>query len=149
MKTNPRTSNECHFVFNPSKAEDKKKFILNELNNFRSLKEPKTKDLHPYSFFLENADGVLAGVYGQVFLGALQVQDLWVVGPLRRQGIGSTLLQKAEEFGRAHWATFSIVGSFEYYDAQAFYKAQGYFVEYERKGFEGGWSQLLMRKNFE
>lgn len=149
MKTNPRTLNECQFVFNPSDADDKKRFILSELNNFRSLKEPKAKDLHPFSFFLENADGVLAGIYGQVFLGALQILDLWVAERLRRQGIGSSLLQKAEEFGRTNGAIFSIVGSFEYYDAQAFYKAQGYFIEYERKGFEGGWSQFLMRKNFE
>lgn len=149
MKTNPSTFHECHFAFNPSDADEKKRFILNELNNFRSLKEPKTKDLHPFSFFLESADGVLAGIYGQVFLGALQIQDLWVEEPLRRQGVGSTLLQKAEEFGRAHGATFSIVGSFEYYGAQAFYKNRGYFVEYERKGFDEGWSQFLMRKNFE
>ncbi|KAB2832200.1 MAG: GNAT family N-acetyltransferase [Caedimonadaceae bacterium] len=149
MKTNPSTFNACHFVFNPSDADEKKRFIQNELNNFRSLREPKTKDLYPFSFFLENTDGVLAGIYGQVFLGALQIQDLWVAGPLRRQGIGSSLLQKAEEFGRTHGATFSIVGSFEYYEAQAFYKAQGYFIEHERKGFDEGWSQFLMRKNFE
>lgn len=79
----------------------------------------------------------------------MQIQDLWVTERLRRQGIGSTLLQKAEGFGRENGATFSIVGSFEYFGAESFYEAQGYFREYERKGFEGGWSQFLMRKNFE
>ena len=124
-------------------------FVSNQIVYFRQLKEPATRKINTYGFFLMEENKIYGGVYGQIFMKCLQVHELWIDESLRRRGYGSALLERAEEYGMSKDATFVVISSYEYYGALDFYLKNGYFIEYERKGFENGWSQFLLRKNFE
>lgn len=124
-------------------------YISTRLVHFRNQHEPLTEKVIPYGFFLKKNDKTWGGICGQIFMGCLQIHDLWIHESLRRQGHGSGLLNHVEHYGKSQGATFVVVGSYEYYHALKFYLKHDYFVELERKGFKGNWSQFLLRKNFE
>ena len=126
-----------------------REFVSDQIIDFRQLREPATKHVSSYGFFLMEENQIYGGVHGQIFLKSLQVHELWIDESLRRKGHGSALLARAEKYSISKGATFVVIGSYEYYGTLDFYLKHGYFVEYERKGFENGWSQFLLRKNFE
>ena len=125
------------------------KFVSDQIDHFRQLKEPAAKQISSYGFFLMEENCIYGGIYGQIFLKCLQIHELWIDESLRRKGYGSALLARTEEYSLSKGATFVVIGSYEYYGALDFYLKNGYFIEYERKGFENRWSQFLLRKNFE
>ena len=80
----------------------------------------------PIGVFLEDEMGrKLAGLTGETFGNWLCTQFLFVGEQLRSQGIGSKLLEAAEEEARRRGCKYAFVDTFSF-QAPAFYEKHGY-----------------------
>ena len=101
----------------------------------------------PLSILQHNHLGqMIAGLYGQTFWNWLYVDSLWVSQSLRRQGVGRSLMQAAENEAIRR----GCVGAFLWthtFDAPDFYPKLGYekFTTFE--GFPVGCQRFGFRKN--
>ena len=100
-----------------------------------------------FGFFIRDRKGMLVGgcagdnMYGAVFVG-----QLWVKDELRNQGYGTALMQKAEDLARKNNCNFIAVNTFDW-EALDFYKNLGFYVEFERKGFDKDSIFYFLRKD--
>ena len=106
------------------KAEDRAEiqaglFAYNE----KLMSQAFAKDLGVY---LEDEEGKkLAGLLGYTHGEWLHVSILWVGPSARKKGIGSRLLQKAEDTARARGCKFCMLDTFDF-QAPEFYNKYGY-----------------------
>lgn len=99
--------------------------IHSQLKKYNALKREASQRI-PLGVFYEDEDGTKkAGLTGELFGNWLCIEYLWVSEELRGQGIGSTLLQKAEKEAVLHGARYVFVDTFDF-QAPGFYVKHGY-----------------------
>lgn len=76
-------------------------------------------------FVRDAAAAIVAGLSGWTWAGYGEVRTLWVDEPLRRQGIGTRLLQSAEAEARARGAAYMLIATHSF-QAPDFYPRHGY-----------------------
>lgn len=80
----------------------------------------------PIGVFYEDSLGTkIAGLTGETYGNWLCIKYLWVSEELRGQGIGSKLLQSAEEEALKRGCKYAFVDTFDF-QAPEFYKKYGY-----------------------
>ena len=99
--------------------------IHNHLRQYNlSRREPS--EAVPIGVFYEDANGQMAaGLTGEIFGNWLCIRYLWVSEERRRQGVGSRLLNAAEEEARSRGAKYAFVDTFDF-QAPLFYTKHGY-----------------------
>ncbi len=99
-----------------------------------------------FGFAVRNdKDIVVAGLIGSCIWNWLHVNVIWVSDDLRGTGIGSRLLEKAEQEGINQDREFAMLNTFSF-QARPFYERHGYRVIGEMKDFPKGHSQFRMVK---
>ena len=88
---------------------------------------------------------IVGGCAGDNLYGGLFVGQLWVQEQLRGMGYGTKLMHRAEELARRSACNFMAVNTFDW-EALEFYKKLGFYVEFERKGFEKNSIFYFLRK---
>lgn len=89
------------------------------------------EDLNPNSlsiFLLNNNQSKIAGLLGEFNSTSLEIEYLWVQEEFRYQGIGTCLVNLAEETARNKGCTESILNTFSF-QAPKFYEKLGYIEE--------------------
>lgn len=108
------------------------------------------KDLKPVSFFAffirDEHEKIVGGCNGDILYGQLYVSQLWVDEKLRGQGYGTKLMQLAEEYAKKMGVRFMSVNTMNF-EAPTFYKKLGYYVEFERHGFDKDSVFYFLRKD--
>lgn len=91
--------------------------------NHSHLEAKEPEDL---GIYLRNEEGmVTAGLVGSTFGLWLMVRYLWLSEELRKQGIGSRILLKAEETAKERGCRYVFLDTFSF-QAPDFYKKHGY-----------------------
>lgn len=88
----------------------------------------RIEDKHPrdLGIYLENPSGKkLAGLIGETHGNWCEVEFLWVAPEQRGQGIGSAVLQRAEDVARERGCKYVFLNTFGF-QAPEFYKKKGY-----------------------
>lgn len=135
---------EISYESNP-KSEDIQ--LLNDAITAIAKQKKGMKTLDFFGFFIRNEDGaIVGGCGGDNMYGGLFVGQLWVKETLRGMGYGTQLMQKAEELAKNSGCNFIAVNTFDW-EALDFYKKLGYYVEFERKGFDNNSTFYFLRKN--
>ncbi|AWN73403.1 GNAT family N-acetyltransferase [Legionella anisa] len=135
---------EISYESNP-KSEDIQ--LLNDAITAIAKQKKGMKALDFFGFFIRNEDGtIVGGCGGDNMYGGLFVGQLWVKETLRGMGYGTQLMQKAEELAEKSGCNFIAVNTFDW-EALDFYKKLGYYVEFERKGFDNNSTFYFLRKN--
>ncbi len=81
-----------------------------------------------YNVVIRNQNNeIAAGIITNIFLKSMYVQSLWVNSKLRKQRIGSDLLESAEKFAKENGCNFIHLDTFSF-QAIEFYKKKGYSV---------------------
>ena len=97
------------------------------------------KDLNPVSFFgffiQDHNEKIVGGCNGDVLYGQLYIAQLWVDKNLRGLGYGTKLMQLSEKYAEEMGCKFISVNTMDF-EAPEFYKKLGYYVEFERYGFD-------------
>jgi len=104
------------------------------------------KALDFFAFFVRDENGeIVGGCGGDNMYGGLFVGQLWVAEQLRGKGYGTQLMQKAETLAKESECNFIAVNTFDW-EALEFYKKLGFYVEFERKGFDKDSIFYFLRK---
>ncbi len=123
-----------------------KKFIIEGLNRNAYLKKELGQDNNSFSFVIENNEGEIeAGIAGFNYYGCFYIDLLFVEENARDQGLGSALMQKAEDLARKRKCLFMAVNTMDF-EAKPFYEKHGFKVEFERSGFENGAKAYFLKK---
>ena len=90
----------------------------------RSNREPSKSE--PLNIYLEDEQGnLVAGMVAETFGNWLEIEYLYVSDDLRGQGIGSKILEMAENESRNRGCKYSFVDTFNF-QAPEFYEKHGY-----------------------
>ena len=90
----------------------------------RANREPSKSE--PLNIYLEDEEGnLMAGMVAETFGNWLEIEYLYVSDDLRGQGIGSKILEMAENESRNRGCKYSFVDTFNF-QAPKFYEKHGY-----------------------
>jgi len=102
----------------------------------------------PLNLFVRDAEGALiGGLTATTYWGWLDIDDLWLDEGLRKQGIGSELMQMAEAEGVRRGCTQAQLSTFSF-QAREFYEKLGYRVIGALHDYPPGSSFYWLRKDF-
>lgn len=133
-----------NYESNP-KAEDIQ--VLNDGIMEQAKRKKGMKQLDFFAFFIRDENGqVIGGCAGDNMYGGLYVGQLWVTESLRGNGYGTQLMHKAEALAKENKCNFIAVNTFDW-EALEFYKKLGFYVEFERKGFDKNSVFYFLRKD--
>jgi GNAT superfamily N-acetyltransferase len=123
--------------------------ILNDGIAKQAKQKKDMKQLDFFAFFIRDENGkIVGGCAGDNMYGCLYVGQLWIDESLRGKGYGTQLMQKAEALAKESGCNFMAVNTFDW-EALDFYKKLGFFVEFERKGFDNDSIFYFLRKDLE
>lgn len=121
--------------------------VLNDGIMEQAKQKKDMKQLDFFAFFIRDESGkIIGGCAGDNMYGSLFVGSLWVTEKLRGQGYGTKLMQSAEKLAKDSCCNFIAVNTFDW-EALDFYKKMGFYVEFERKGFDKDSTFYFLRKN--
>ena len=110
----------------------------------RSNREPSKSE--PLNIYLEDEDGnLVAGMVAETFGNWLEIEYLYVSDDLRGQGIGSKILETAENESRNRGCKYSFVDTFNF-QAPKFYKKHGYKEVFALKKYPYTWEMYYFTK---
>lgn len=98
--------------------------IYEMLKEYNLAKREKSENV-PLGIFVEEDGRKLAGFIGEIFGNWLSIKYLFVGEPLRGQGVGRSLIERAETEAKARGAKYAFVDTFDF-QAPGFYKKLGY-----------------------
>ena len=129
---------------NPSQEDVQ---ILND-GIMENAKEKKgMKQIEFFAFFIRDEEGrIVGGCGGDNVFGCFFVAQLWVAEPLRNKGYGTKLMRAAEKTAIENGCHFMAVNTMDW-EALDFYKKLGFYVEFERRGFDKNSIFYFLRKN--
>ncbi|MEY0876607.1 GNAT family N-acetyltransferase [Providencia manganoxydans] len=86
------------------------------------------EDIHsPLAVFYEREGKILGGITGSKLDNWLRIKYLWLDESLRKQGIGTQLIQAMEDKAKQLGAKYAEVDTFSF-QAKPFYEKQGYQI---------------------
>ena len=101
----------------------------------------------PFSVFLkDDARKVFGGIEAWFDTESIYIDVLWIDEHLRRQGYGKKLLVAAEQEAVKNGCIFSLLDTWDF-QAEEFYKKNGYERIGELKNYWLGHSKIFLRKN--
>jgi ribosomal protein S18 acetylase RimI-like enzyme len=120
------------------------------LNNGIAENTKQKKEMKPLDFFAffirDENEKIVGGCAGDNMYGCLYVGQLWVAEQLRGQGYGAKLMHEAETLAKKSECSFMAVNTFDW-EALDFYKKLGFYVEFERRGFNKDSVFYFLRKD--
>lgn len=97
----------------------------NLIRSYNQSKRELSKS-EPLNIYVEDEQGnLLAGMSAETFGNWLEIEYLYVSEDLRGEGIGSEILNRAEQEARERKCKYSFVNTFQF-QAPDFYKKHGY-----------------------
>ncbi len=105
------------------------------------------KPFRSFAFFIQDdSDKIKGGCHGVILYGCLHVDSLWVHESLRGHGYGKKLMAEVENTAKANHCPFVTVFTMDW-EALDFYKKIGFYVEFERHGYDKNSIFYFLRKD--
>jgi GNAT superfamily N-acetyltransferase len=132
------------FVENPTEHDHK--VIFDKINAFARSQGLQAAS-GSYFFTAYDADNkIIAAISGFDNFGCVEIGGLWVHKAFRSMGYGTTLVQKAQEWGRKSGCSHMTVFTLKQWPAYTWYQKLGFTVEFERHGHTGNMAGCYLIK---
>ena len=116
-------------------TESQKSQIIGDLIRSYNRSKREVAESEPLNLYVEDEHGqLLAGLVAETFGNWLEIEYLFVKEELRRQGIGTQLLQQAESEAKKRNCRFAFVNTYQF-QAPAFYQKYGYKKVFTMKDY--------------
>src|SRR5262245_59886687 len=115
-----------------------RRHLFKELRSYNQKAAGKI-DYRPLAISLHEGKQMVGGLVGSSFWGWMYIELLWILDGKRKQGLGKSLLQKAETEARKRGVRNVFVSTFSF-QAPGFYKRLGYRQIAKLKDFPRGHS---------
>ena len=116
-------------------TESQKVKEIGELIRSYNRSKREAAESKPLNIYVEDDSGeIMAGLIAETFGNWLEIEYLFVKEELRRQGIGSQLLQQAESEAKKRNCRFAFVNTYQF-QAPAFYQKYGYKKVFTMKDY--------------
>ncbi|HWJ78668.1 MAG TPA: GNAT family N-acetyltransferase [Niallia sp.] len=93
----------------------------------------------------DEEDNIVAGITGYIVWAHAHVDFLWVDESVRKEGYGTKLLKRIEEFAREKGCTFIFLETFSF-QAPEFYPRNGYEVFGKLEDYSEGLIKYFLKK---
>ncbi len=134
-------------VVSSQPAPSEVQYLEDRLYEFNSASTGIT-DGQWLSIFVRDDDGrIVAGICGNTWGGCAEIRQFWVEETRRTQGLGTKLLEAAEQEARRRGCRQMLLMTFSF-QAPAFYARHGFEVVAVVDDHPRGHKNLLMRKRF-
>ena len=118
-------------------SKDDAEVIENGISTYSEAYEPECESIGFNRKLVGNDGGFIAGIIADVDKGACGIVDaLFVEEPLRRRGLGTSLLKEAEEFAKENGASMILTDAGDW--NVGFFKKNGYLLRGELKDVPKG-----------
>lgn len=120
--------NSLHMDFNVSQEDAS--FIWEKIREFNRYTGPMLSypPYEPFGILVRDQDNnVVAGIITRLYLKCMFIEVFWIDEQYRRNGIGSKLLNTAEDYAKKAGCTFIHLDTFSF-QAIDFYKKCGYSI---------------------
>ena len=133
------------FTFEPAPRPEQIQYLEDRLHEFNSG-ATGIRDGEWLAIFVEDERGrIVAGICGNTWGGGCEIRQLWVEESRRRQGLGTRLLDAAEQEARRRGCRQIVLSTFTF-QAPAFYAKHGFEVLCAVDDFPRGNQNLFLRK---
>jgi GNAT superfamily N-acetyltransferase len=136
-------ADEIRFVEEPAAADLER--LEGEIDEFNFRTTGFRDGRHLAAFLHDDAGALRAGLAGHTWGGCAEIKFLWVREAERRSGLGSRLLEAAEDEARARGCT-RLVLSTHSFQAPGFYRRHGYAEVGRADGYPRGHAQIFFVK---
>jgi GNAT superfamily N-acetyltransferase len=124
---------------------DEVQYLEDRIYEFNSAKTGITDGEWLALFIRDETGRIVAGISGDVWGGCLEIRQFWVEESRRSQGLGTRLLEAAEQEGLGRGCTQVVLMTFSF-QAPAFYEKRGFKVIAILDDHPRGHRNLLLRK---
>jgi len=93
----------------------------------------------------DSDDALMGGIYGEIYWGWLNILAIWVTPQLRRHGLGTQLLARAEAEASAKGCHGAYLDTFTFQSVELYTRA-GYEIFGTLEQFPNGHSRHFLRK---
>lgn len=129
----------------PPKSEDIQ--ILNDDISENAKIKKGHRPITSFAFFIRDEKAnIVGGCSGDILYGQLYLGSLWITEELRHQGYGTKLMNLAENHAKKNFCRIFAVNTMDF-EALDFYKKFGFYVEFERHGFDKDSVFYFLRKD--
>lgn len=123
--------------------------MIKEFNNKHSIHHQEKRregSVQPINIMVsDDHHNWIGGLTAEVYWNWMHINYLWFHEDYRGQGLGSTLLKKAEDIAKQKGAEKAQLSTFDF-QARTFYESHGYIVVGEIKDYPPGSSYYTMVK---
>ena len=133
------------FAFEPDPTPEQIQYLEDRLYEFNSG-ATGIRDGQWLAIFVKNEGGrIVAGICGNTWGGGCEIRQFWVEESRRRQGLGTRLLDAAEQEARRRGCRQIVLTTFTF-QAAAFYAKRGFETLCAVDDFPRGHQSLMLRK---
>jgi GNAT superfamily N-acetyltransferase len=134
--------------FEPDASKEDKTAAIAILREFNRQFYPQPQWQAINIFARDLSKKIVGGIFGEIGCGWLHIEILAIDKKLRRKGIGSALLETAEQEGKRQGCIGVYLETFEF-QAREFYERHGYAVFGVQENYPVGFKRYFMQKLLE
>lgn len=121
--------------------------LENGIKEYDDKQKKRNNHIVSFAFFMRDENGkIVGGSQGEIMFGHLFISQLWISELLRRKGYGTNLMRATEKLAHDKECHFIAVNTMEW-QALDFYKKLGFYIEFERHGFNNNSILYYLRKD--
>ena len=136
------------FVIETEPAPDDVQYLEERIYEFNSTVTGITDGAWLAIFVRDEQKRIVAGICGNTWGGWCEIRQFWVEAARRKQGLGTRLLEAAEQEARQRGCTHILLMTFSF-QAPGFYAKHGFEVLAVVDDHPRGHRNLLLRKQLE
>jgi GNAT superfamily N-acetyltransferase len=133
------------FVIKTDPTPEQIQYLEDRLYEFNSAATGITDGQGLAIFVRDEQEQIVAGICGHTWGGCCEIRQLWVEQSRRRQGLGTRLLEAAEQEARRRHCRQMVLTTFDF-QAPEFYTKRGFHRLAAVHDYPHGHESLLLQK---